>query len=723
MRVMRRVPTLRKKLADPERSCGREILTTRVPRSKRVWWCCGAAMEKFEAEIAPKIDDQLRNVDLGYADIFVRLYMVGSRANNSRPIIMVCCTDTAVRTNAETEIRRSGLLNEFPEFGIGQSALPLEQPTAARALVGEKPNVYIQTNKQNEELSFEIGCSLVFVGQHGRYHATGGAILTIENYAYQLTVGHIGETTEAPDSSSAMPASQDLDECRFDGMSDDENSGQDSETDTLDATSRGSRTPENEEGSWRLDSLSGVEDSETSTSRASSPQLSRSEPPQLLKQAEITQPTTVTHAASVTHKSPVMTHVLDITALVDRASGGPNPGLDYALVPLGPVASSQLKTKNEVYIREPEEKTVHVQEVAEVKTSENRIIAVTAFGGPSRGVIIPGATFFRGHGRRSFQKLYAIQLENTHVYEGDCGSVVIGEETGELYGHIVSGCPGTPIAYMVPATEVFADLSARLKTPVSLALPTSQVPDIKARRPSPEIENRLRASLEKTNLAAEEPVTKITSSRFQGKKLSHVSDRDAMSMIEAEQALMDKEELSNPRLSSISKGKTSRPPRRRDSGQFGYISSSSTTDTGASSSSSSRWEGRGRFSYVEPLGPAARPPPALEGKDEIRNAIAEKVAAKERWMARATELEDLLGQANKTLKESKARLQALEDHADELVGEISQAKKNNDRLRMVNMSLRGGLSDKGVDAPREDSQMDMVKPRRQLNRLENQGGG
>ena len=128
MRVVRTVSTLRKKLADPEKSCGREISTTRVPRSKRVWWCCGAAMEKFEKEIAPKIDDQLRNVDLGHADIFLRLYMVGSRADNSRPVIMVCCTDAKVRGDVETELRKSGLLDEYPEFRTGQSALPLELP-------------------------------------------------------------------------------------------------------------------------------------------------------------------------------------------------------------------------------------------------------------------------------------------------------------------------------------------------------------------------------------------------------------------------------------------------------------------------------------------------------------------------------------------------------------------------------------------------------------------
>jgi len=639
-------------------------------------------MEKFEQEIAPKIDDQLRNVDLGYADIFVRLYMVGSRANNSRPIIMVCCTDAAVRANAETEIRRSGLLDGFPEFGIGQSALPLEQPTMSRALVGEKPSVYIQTNNKDQESPpppVEIGRSLVFLGQHRRYHATGGAILTIGTDAYQLTVGHIGETTEGINS-SATATGQDLDECRFDGMSDDENSGGDSDSDVLDVTSRGSRTPDNE-GSWRLDSLSGVEDSETSTSRPSSPRSLRSEP-QLLQLAGLIRPPG-SQPVSITRRPPVMTHIFDIAALVDRSSDGPNPGLDYALVPLGPVTCSLLRTKNEVYVQEPEKKTLLVQKVAEVKTSEARIIAVTAFGGPSRGVLIPGSTFFRGRGLRSFQKLYAIQFDNNHVFEGDCGSVVIGE-AGELYGHIVRGCPGTTLAYMVPATEVFADLSARRKANVSLAVP-AQVPDIKVTRPlesAGSSEKRLLAPLE-TNLAGG-AVAKTTSSRFLGKKPSVDSDREAMSMIEAEQALLDKEELRITPRSTSSKFNF-----RRDSNQFGYMSSSSATDTGTSSTSS-EWEGGRLF----PLGSSRSPRFALIDDDPhhgLRDFIASESAARDRWMTKAVELDSLLVRAHKELKENQARLRAYEAAVETREGNVKSLKISNEMLRDENSDLRDEL--------------------------------
>ncbi|KAK4444180.1 hypothetical protein QBC34DRAFT_415596 [Podospora aff. communis PSN243] len=498
MRVMSRVPTLRKKFTNAELSCGREVLTARVPRSKRVWWCCGVAMEKFEKEIAPKIDETLRNVDLGYADIFVRLYMIGSRPNSSRPIIMVCCTDATVRANAETEIRKSGLLDGFPEYGTGQSALPLEQRIVSRPLVGKEPRVYVQTSKDEASLtpSVAIGRSLVFEGQSCRYHATGGAIITIGAEVYQLTVGHIGQSAGDTDN-SAEPANEDLNECRFEGMSDDEESIGDLSADLVDTTSRGSRSPDNE-GFWGYDSQSGIDDlSETSlstTPKSGFPVATTQRGTGPSQRGRFAQNRS-TSSPSTNKASPlkVMTsHVLEITSLADRSADGPNPSLDYALVPLGSVTSALARAKNEVRFREDDEKPLLVREVAEVKASETRILAVTGVGGPSTGVLIPGATYFRARGHRSFQKLYAVQLDSTRVFEGDCGSVVIGE-AGELYGHIVRGCPGTTLAYMVPATEVFADITARRKTYATLSMP-SQAPLTTATRPSDDVADWVKSS-------------------------------------------------------------------------------------------------------------------------------------------------------------------------------------------------------------------------------------
>jgi hypothetical protein len=91
-------------------------------------------MEKFEAELVPEIDNLLSNAELGDGDLYLRLYMIGSRPSSSRPVIMVCCSNAQVRAQAVDAIRRSDILRLYPGFGLGSSALPLEQPGLVRAL-------------------------------------------------------------------------------------------------------------------------------------------------------------------------------------------------------------------------------------------------------------------------------------------------------------------------------------------------------------------------------------------------------------------------------------------------------------------------------------------------------------------------------------------------------------------------------------------------------------
>jgi hypothetical protein len=130
----------RKKLKYPHLSCGREIdISSRGLNRKRAWWpleCPGSAMKRFDDEIVPKIEDLLRNLDLGEADIYIRLYMIGSDRTKSRPVIMVCCTNSGARDNVEGMIRKSNILGDYPEYRLGASALPLEQSGHICALAG-----------------------------------------------------------------------------------------------------------------------------------------------------------------------------------------------------------------------------------------------------------------------------------------------------------------------------------------------------------------------------------------------------------------------------------------------------------------------------------------------------------------------------------------------------------------------------------------------------------
>ncbi|KAK3346134.1 hypothetical protein B0T25DRAFT_269799 [Lasiosphaeria hispida] len=457
--TIRRVTTShRKKLANPQESCGREILTTRIGR-KRAWWACGSAMKQFESEIEDDLDSALRNTALGYADIYIRLYMIGSRPETAGPIIMVCCSNPTVKDDAESSIRRSGILQKYPEFRLGASALPLEQPQPARALGADTemedlpgPGDVLSTSPLPK-----IGRRLFTVSEDGQglRSATGGPILYIGDKCYQLTVNHIFEAEEP------SPQDTDYDECHFDGQSDDEDDTG-SEPDYV-ATCRGSLSPKTPARSW-AESDDGNTEASGSSSQMSvipSPRSPRSQTSPESPRVAVESPRpTPQHATT----SPNRDGLVPAGTAGISSKEGSNRGLDYVLIPVdAPEGANEVQLETDTGVM-----TLQVGKVAPMSSEEKNIRALTASGGVVRGVLIPGATYFRKANASSLQKIYAVELDGV-VVEGDCGAAVMDEKTGDFYGHIVRGCSGTQIAYIVAATDVLEDLRTRLGQDVMLA--------------------------------------------------------------------------------------------------------------------------------------------------------------------------------------------------------------------------------------------------------------
>ncbi|KAK5662872.1 hypothetical protein OQA88_6283 [Cercophora sp. LCS_1] len=108
--------------------------------------------------------------------------------------------------------------------------------------------------------------------------------------------------------------------------------------------------------------------------------------------------------------------------------------------------------------------------------------------------------------------------------------------------------------------------------------------------------------------------------------------------------------------------------------------------------------GVGSFSDSESR--AAYPDHAYAGSDydsptlyALEESLANEVAAKEGWMKKATELDSLLLRAHKELKETEARLRALEDHAEELEDDNAKLTKANKDLTEENARLKDDLKD------------------------------
>lgn len=403
-------------------------------------------MHIFDTEIVGEIEGLLKNVDLGDADIYLRLYMIGKSPEKSRPVIMVCCSNLRVRTQAELAIRESRIPEEYPEFALGASALPLEQPSLVHPLAGMSGATEVVAGRQTRGCkrsrihdddeddepppqkrrtfnwngldlaavtitTYPVGRRIVV----GRRSATGGVIIQINGRGYQLTASHVMD--DEPAFAPGDPDQQSLlEECHFDDMSED-----DDEVDS--AVSN-----ESDEG-------------------------------QTLPFQMAFDPRSI----SFIQKRFVVSEY--------DSRNGPNPGLDYMLLPLDRIWApgwDQAYSPNEIVVGSgAQQRMLYIEEVASIPTENQGVAIATASGGVIRGVLIPTAVYFRNKSLPHLQKLYPVQLESP-IGSGDSGSAVVSETTGQLFGHIVRGAHQSTTAYIVAAVEVFEDIRLRTSSDVQL---------------------------------------------------------------------------------------------------------------------------------------------------------------------------------------------------------------------------------------------------------------
>ncbi|KAI1271031.1 hypothetical protein F5Y07DRAFT_393063 [Xylaria sp. FL0933] len=457
MPILRSLPAW----ADPEQSMGRQIPSLRI-RRRQVWWARGPALETFEKDIQPEIEHHLSALDFGYSDLFVRLYMIGRNPETANPIIMLCSTDKRAREAAEATIRQDGLLEGHKGFGLGTAALPLEHPAPVRRLSPHTtrpphpvpnppplsediqrsppskrsiPPGILQTllisDKSNDSfnghgqtvfafsLMPKLGRRIFIQTGSSRRQATAGVVLKVGGNYYQLTVGHSFEAES--DRSEVQSSMMNLDECCFDGQSDDEESGPDYESEI---TQRGS------------------ESSEDVQSRDDSPSDFKSQG--------------TTHSFDVeVHHDPA-DHARDtvpgfvIGSLLEGMSF--QSLIDYAMIAIPSyIIESMGSGVNAVHIP--------CRDVAAVGREERSIIVVRDVA-VIRGTLLPGKVSYKSHRTGRFEALLQVSLEG-ELLEGDCGSPVLDESTGSLYGHIAMGVPGTKVGYVVQAVDIFPDIETR----------------------------------------------------------------------------------------------------------------------------------------------------------------------------------------------------------------------------------------------------------------------
>ena len=427
------------------------------------WNAVGPVRETWNSRLGPEIKNFIRDSCKYGPLLIVEIYMIGRTEDSAVPRILICSTDPVARKEVRRAILKSGILNEYPLIGLGDtSGLPdhlaqedIEPTFSSNSTPGEEIIVL------SSPLDNAFGRRLFIPRRDGGSlrPATAGPILYINDKIYQLTVGHAFSELDDDALSEMRPSN--MDDCDFDGQSDseDEDSCPEDKGNTVfrEMLLDKNCSPIGNHVCAKLhDSSSGPE---SSSSTAASKTL-------LPSDVDLSAQSSPASSKQSQKKEPAINRRLNrIGKLALVSETGTKQSLDYALVEL---EGANRDGSNEVAL-EPNgtQRWLRVRQVAKIISSDVGIISVTASSGLLSGKLYATASYMRLPNQRTLQELYSVRL-NGKLAHGDCGSGVVDQVMGDLYGHIVAGSIGTGIAYIVPAMHVFEDIMNRLGGDVTL---------------------------------------------------------------------------------------------------------------------------------------------------------------------------------------------------------------------------------------------------------------
>jgi len=431
----------------------------------------GPAREKFTNDISDAILKHLRDSSDQLQDsatyVGLSLFMMGKSPERTEPVVMFVSDDKNARMEALQLVKDSGIMDDFPGFGLSQMSLRAEfenlRPLGSHAT--QTSSMGARGASQTTDTSFyapdrlidvfgnldrvkpilEVAVNGASAGTDAsRRFATPGGIVIFRNEFLVHTVSHFLKPSATPPSLAGerdgrfSELEESDDECEIIGLGDSE----DEDDDMAEITSRGSVTPSVSDfdsdpdydiasGSERSDrhSEASFEDREVQTSYYPRPDMT-------LLGGSLSE----RFVTGIKEPLPMIGSVVETSEYLDssfiRLDTRPQP-FPCSVIPL---------------------KSYH--NYVETAPSDAAVYTRTR-----RGVIcgqLSGTPFFvRLPGTKDFQEVHTVKLD-APLTPGDCGCWIKNSATGKLYGHVVAGSTTSGLALVMPAARVFAQLLERL---------------------------------------------------------------------------------------------------------------------------------------------------------------------------------------------------------------------------------------------------------------------
>lgn len=412
--------------------------------SSSVWCPVRQAIEQYNSKIRREIERCLDHVKTDGASFLIRLCMLGRKGEKTSPTIMIFSANRETSKIFEASVRRSGILDRYPEFHLSSGTIPLEAPPIplkserrARRLDSSSANESVPQTPSHDRGDISgprMGRKLERVVPSGTgprvRRTTGGLIFSLGDELYQITgFGPMGGTKECK-------TPHELKQFDFDRQSDPDDSGYEQ-----DFTSEKSLLTKKR--AWR----------ERRPYRHGQQPLSSIKPYQC---AAVCSPPPaydgITEASLVwKNQEPSFTKPIAVNSTSSREGQASH----YTLVKLTELESDgacNVVITGEDHIPG----SLDIREIAKVGSVAVSILVVTSRG-PVSGTVLPDMASLRLHGSTLFQTVHATILSERLGPE-DCGSAVIDAVTGRCYGHIILTVEGQAVYYMVPISDTLADI-------------------------------------------------------------------------------------------------------------------------------------------------------------------------------------------------------------------------------------------------------------------------
>ncbi|KAH7416641.1 hypothetical protein BKA64DRAFT_636042 [Cadophora sp. MPI-SDFR-AT-0126] len=357
--------------------------------------------------------------------IMFGLYMIGDDGAHANPTLLLSCERKVPRRKALKLVKESGILSGYPGVRLAESIRPPSVIQAPVFLGGAEENLYVG-EEDPDIVEWPPSKSICGIPVYGReqigpdsyssYEATVGGVVCLNGKPYGLSTAH---SFQKEDLSTSAPD----DEFDFEFAY-----GDWEETDSFDKTSETSPTSDT---------------SFSSHSPNSSTQISQSQG----------------------RTNPLGTYVPRGAVKWMSLDSG-NIGSDWALVEFRPLNPVSVNTVS--FLKNSLTRQLLIKSIVQTGPAERKVLAVTGFNGIVPGVMSKIPTFMMLPGGDSFEEVWTVAFKDGNIGYGDCGSWIIDDETGDLYGHIIAGSPESSVAFIMPASTIRSDIRQRFGSDLTL---------------------------------------------------------------------------------------------------------------------------------------------------------------------------------------------------------------------------------------------------------------